>query len=83
MERLVLIAKWAGSSLIGHIVLYGIVGSIVMSSVLIGLNYSEGTLTFNWALFIVFISTLGGITIGALGWWFITEPMLRQRGIKR
>jgi succinate-acetate transporter protein len=50
-----------------------------MGSVGIYLNYSESTLTFSWALYIIFVAGVIGIIIGALGWWFITAAMLKRR----
>lgn len=82
MLLIVKITRWVRSSLIGHVVFYGLLWAIVMSSVFNWLNYSEGAVTLSWALFSVLVCAVVGAIIGALGWWGITQPMQRRRQMR-
>jgi hypothetical protein len=81
-SKLIKFLRWAGSSFIGHMVLYGLACGVSLSATGLALNYSEGTLTLRWGLWIVFVSTLGGVIVGILGWYFITLPLIKRRNGK-
>jgi hypothetical protein len=72
-------AKWASTSLIGHVVLFELTFSIPMSFLMIYLNYVEGTLTASWALWLFFVSALlGSVGAGAI-WYTITLPLIKRQ----
>ena len=71
--------KWCATSLIGNTVLFGITWLLIVGSVCIAMIYSEGSLTFTWALYIILINLITGPLVGAIAWWTITQPMLKNR----
>jgi hypothetical protein len=87
--------KWCSSSLEGHIVLFQFLGALPMFILFTYLNYTEGTLTFSWGIWIAFVAECFGIFM-ALFFWFTlsrwsvylrrdTEAMkalLAKRGVK-
>jgi hypothetical protein len=79
MTKSINFLRWAGSSLVGHVVIYGLAGMIVLSSVALYLNYSEGTLTFTWGLYTIVVCTIAGVVVGVIGWYSITLPMIKRR----
>jgi hypothetical protein len=71
--------KWAANSLKGHLVLFGLTFGTGES--LLGLyeNYTQGTLTFSWGVWVVFVSVALGAIGGALVWYTITSPRIKRR----
>jgi hypothetical protein len=61
--------KWASSSLVGHIALFQLLGALPMFILFVYLNYSEGTLTFSWGIWIAFVAGCFGLFM-ALFFWF-------------
>lgn len=71
--------KWASSSLIGHMVLFGVLCLGPGYLAFLVLIYSEGTLTVTWALYLALICGLMGV-VGAIPVWYtITLPLIKQR----
>lgn len=70
---------WMKNSLLGHIVLSELIGTPIVSIILIGMFYYDGGITFGWALYTVFVSALGMAMMGAFLWFFITLKLLRNR----
>ena len=73
----------AGSSLAGHIALAQIGWSLPMAALFLYLNYKQGALTFEWALWIVFISSVLGLAWAIVMWYVATLPRLRKRSNNR
>jgi hypothetical protein len=71
--------KWASSSLLGHVVLFEAAFSVPLCLVLLDSNYTDGTLTVGWALWIVSISGLAGVVVAVLGWHTVTLPLIKRR----
>jgi hypothetical protein len=87
--------KWCSSSLEGHIVLFQFFGALPMFILFTYLNYTEGTLTFSWGIWIAFVAECFGIFMALFLWftlsrWFVylgrdTEAMkalMAKRRIK-
>jgi hypothetical protein len=87
--------KWCSSSLEGHIVLFQFFGAVPMFILFTYLNYTEGTLTFSWGIWIAFVAECFAIFMALFFWftlsrWFVylrrdTEAMkalLAKRRIK-
>ena len=85
--------RWCLSSLWGHLVYFGILWGVGFSILGLWLNWTQGTLTLEWAFYVVGYSFLGGPIVGALVWYLITRPRFgrllraknasRLRGIRR
>jgi|HubBroStandDraft_4_1064222.scaffolds.fasta_scaffold40940_2 hypothetical protein len=71
--------KRASFSLRGHIALFEAAFSLPLFTVFLWRNYSEGTLTLVWALYLVILwAVLGGI--GAVIFWYgVTSPLIKTR----
>lgn len=67
--------KWGSSSLFGHIVVAELVYSLPLFIALSASNYSEGTLTISWAVWIAFVSATTGL-IGAIVFWYAVTSQL-------
>ena len=71
--------QWAGTTLVGNIILAEIFASVPFFLVFLGLNYSEGTLTPFWVMYLVIISIVLGGVGGILVWYFVTLPQLEKK----
>jgi hypothetical protein len=71
--------RWGFSSLSHQLILFFIVFSVPMFILFVLLNYSEGTLTWDWAVSIALYSLLGGIASGTVMWFTVTLPLIRRR----
>ena len=71
--------KWASLSLAGHLVLFQVTFSVPFSLMFIFLNNERGTLTFNFAIYIVAASSAAGVIAAALIWGIFTSPMIKRR----
>ena len=69
--------RWSRKSAVGHIALCEAIGLIPLSALCIELNYSEGTLTYSWAIFCVFVCACGMVILGLLNWFTIVKPRAR------
>jgi hypothetical protein len=43
------------------------------------LNYSQGTLTIGWTVWIAFLCAIGGAFGAVLGWYMVTLPLIKSR----
>jgi hypothetical protein len=77
--RITAFLKWASTSLVGHVLLYGLAFTLFLSPILIYLNYVEQTLTLSWAIFVVVVCAVLGAVGGLLIWSTITLPYIRRR----
>jgi hypothetical protein len=64
---------WVRTTLQGHIVGIWIYFSCPIAAVFLFLNYQDGTLTFVWALYIVFAATVIGAALGTV-LFFVNQP---------
>jgi hypothetical protein len=76
LGRVRVLLKRASSSLVGHIVLFQLFFALPMFILFVYLNYSEGTLTFSWGVWIAFVSVCGGLFMALFLWftlsrWFV------------
>jgi len=69
---------WASHSLIGHVVFCQIGFSVPVAIIFLGLNYSEGTLTLIWALFIMFCSSFAGLIFAILFWYTVSLRLIQR-----
>jgi hypothetical protein len=60
---------WVRSTPIGHVVAYGAPFSVVMFSLLLVLNYQQGTLTLVWAIYLAFMVIVVGAVLGIAIWY--------------
>jgi hypothetical protein len=70
------------SSLRNHIVFIFVVVSLPTAVVFAVSSYQDNELTPMWMLRIVVVSTLGGLFVALVGWFFIV-PSIRQRAKRR
>lgn len=70
--------KWLGTSLSGHVCLAVVLVSFPLFGVLSSLNYSEGTLTVRWAVWIFFISCISDVVVGVLLWYTFSRPLIKR-----
>jgi hypothetical protein len=70
---------WASNSLTGHVAFFNLIFGLPMDVLFIYLNYTQGTLTPTWALWIVALGIAGSILVAILVWTTITLPRLRVR----
>lgn len=65
-------------SLGGHVVVMQVVFSVPMFIIFTILNYHDGTLTLDWALFSVFVASLAGLFIAIALWYAVTMPLMKK-----
>jgi hypothetical protein len=70
---------WTCSSLWGHLVFWALIFTFPMCCLGLWLNYTEGTLTLQWAPYIVLYAVLGGFVLGVIIWFTITSPLMSHR----
>ncbi len=73
---------WASSSLTGHVAFFQLIFAIPMAALGIFLNYTQGTLTVGWAVWIVGLAAICAIVLSILIWTTITMPRIRRRSEK-
>lgn len=71
--------RWASSSAVGNVVLFGVPFCLLESAAGLVLNYRDGTLTFGFGLQIVVTSMVFGGIGGLLIWYTVTSPLLKWR----
>ena len=69
---------WARQSALGHVALSEVIGFVPLSLVFLGLDYSDGTLTLDWALYTIFMSFVCMSVGGLLCWFTLTKPMIKR-----
>jgi len=70
---------WAAHTLIGHIVLFGILTLIIGYPVMTITIYSEGDFTLSWMLHAAIYSIIGGGISGILLWFIISRPLIKWK----
>ena len=69
---------WARTSLSGHVALFEVVFGIPIALLMIVLNYTEGTLTFGWAVWIVGSCAAISIILAVAIWTTLTLPRIKR-----
>lgn len=72
--------RWGSFSLPGHIALFEIFLGMPLFLTFSWLNYSEGTLTAGWAVYVAFICSVAGFVSAVLIWYAISLPLIKSRG---
>ena len=67
----------------GHIAVFEVVWALPMALFFLHQTYTQGDLTFDWALWIIFLTAIGGVTVGTFMWYVVTRPRLRERSNNR
>jgi hypothetical protein len=70
--------KRASSSLRGHIALAEIFVGLPLGVLFIYQNYMQGTLTFQWALWCVFLGAAAGLIWAVIFWYTLSLPLLKK-----
>ena len=70
---------WASTSLSGHVALFEIVFGLPMAVLMIFLNYTDGTLTIGWAMWIVGSCAAISIVLAIAIWTTLTLPRIRRK----
>jgi hypothetical protein len=73
---------WAAHCLKGNLMTGLTVFGLTMTLLGIHLNFTEGTLTGNWALHCAFYGELGGAVFGLLMWYTVTRLLLQKKAGK-
>jgi len=81
--RITAFLRWVGTSLFGHVLFYGSLFTLALSTTFIYLNYVQQTLTLGWAIYVVLVCVILGAVCGLLIWSTITLPRIRRRDRKR
>ena len=71
--------RWGAYSLLGHIVLFELFGSLPLAIIIGTIEHSAGTLTFARVLRVIATSALFGPFCALPLWFFVTRPFLRGR----
>jgi hypothetical protein len=76
LSRVRMLLKRVSSSLVGHVVFLQLFFALPMFVLFVYLNYSEGTLTFSWGVWIAFVAVCGGLLMALFIWftlsrWFV------------
>ncbi len=74
---------WLARSLLGNITGSVLAWVIIYYPIMAALIYSEGDLTFSWALYMLGLSVLGGAIVGIVGWFGATRPFIKWVERKR
>ena len=72
-------AKWAMSTLRGHIVLFQACCAVPICVVGEVLSYRQDTLTLGWALYVAGVSMVAGLFVALAFWFTYTRPFLLRR----
>lgn len=73
--------KWARTSALGNVALFELIGLVPISLMYLGLFYSDGTLTLNWAIYTVFLC-FACLALAALLYWYTVARLLQKLGHK-
>lgn len=71
--------KWCSSSLEGHIVLLQFLWAVPMFILFMHQNYTEGTLTLSWGLWIAFVTECSAIFMALLFWFTLSRWVVYLR----
>src|SRR5579871_3401643 len=72
------VLAWAGQSLAGHMLLFGLSWTCLVSPVFIWLSEAQGRLSLVWGADIVAVCAMGGIAAGMMCWHLISKPYLKR-----
>jgi hypothetical protein len=76
--------KRLSSSLGGHIVLAQVGMGLPLAALFLYQNHTEGTLTFRWALWVVFVAAAAAFAWAVMFWSTVSRPLIRKyRGSSR
>ena len=70
--------RWGVSSVLGHIVLFGVPTSVAFFALGLYLNYTEQTLTPEWIPHMALYAVLVGLAISLVLWYSWTRPLLKR-----
>jgi hypothetical protein len=65
--------KWCSKSLVGHIVLCQLMGALPMFILFTYLNYTEGTLTPSWGVWVAFVAECFGLFMAMFLWFGLSR----------
>lgn len=71
--------KWGATSLLGHIVLFELFGSLPLAIIIGTIEHSAGTMSFARVLRLIVTSSLFGPFCALPLWYLVTGPFLRAR----
>jgi hypothetical protein len=71
--------RWGATSLLGHIALFELFGSLPMAIVIGTIEHSAGALTCAQVMRLIVTSSLFGPFCALPLWYFVTGPFLRAR----
>lgn len=71
--------KRASFSLRGHIALFEAAFSLPLFTAFLWRNYSEGTLTLAWVLYLVILWAALGAVGAVVFWYTVTAPLIKRR----
>jgi hypothetical protein len=71
------------ASLGGHIAIFEVVWALPFALFFLHQKHAEGSLTFEWALWMVLLTATGGLAVGVFMWYFVTLPRIRKRSNNR
>jgi hypothetical protein len=71
--------KWGSSSLRGHVVLFEFAFALPLYLLFMYENYSEGTLTVGWAVYLAVVGAVFGAAFGAFFWFTVSKPLISSR----
>ena len=76
-------ARRISSSLPEYLALFQVLWGVPMAALGLRLNFVEGSLTLSWAIWCVFISSIGALVVGALTWYTAFKPLILGRREER
>lgn len=71
--------RWATRSLVGQLVLYHLTFAIPMSLFSFYKVWSQGLLTFEWALYTYIVASAGAAFVATVIWYTMMRPLIRSR----
>ena len=74
------IFNWLCRTLLGNILLFVILDLVFIYPYMTGVLYSEGNLTFSWAIYCFFMSLIIMSGMGAILWFLVTKSLLDSYG---
>jgi hypothetical protein len=77
------ILQRASSSLLGHIALAEAVFALPLFLFFLSENYSQGTLTVEWSIYLAILWVVFGAVGGAFFWYTVSLPLIRRQRDKR
>jgi peptidoglycan/LPS O-acetylase OafA/YrhL len=69
----------ASFSLAGHVALGEMAVGLPLTLLFLYQNYTQGTLTFQWALWVIFLGFVAGLIWAVIFWYTVSRPLIRRR----